>query len=103
MRVLPIWLTVRRMMIGAACGAAIGIVLHYLVARPVVHDPRFLVVFVGLMVVVGALAAGSLSASGWALLAGAIVGWIAFGRCRVEVRTVMEQNSKRSAHWTLHG
>ena len=84
MRMLRVWFTVWRMLLGAACGAAIGFALIYAVIRPTATDrPSSVVAFVGLMAIVGAVAAGFLSATGWAMLAGGIVGAIATGLCGV--------------------
>ena len=80
MPVLCLWFTVRRMLVGAVCGGAIGFPLYYVVYRPTAaDDPGLVVAFVGYMAVLGSVAAGFLSATGWAMLAGGIVGAIATG------------------------
>jgi len=77
---LPVWFAVRRMLVGAACGAAIGFLLQYMVVRPpAANEPGVVVAFVGIMAILGAVAAGFLSTTGWAMLAGGIVGAIATG------------------------
>lgn len=80
MRTLRVWFTVQRMLVGAACWAAVGFLLQYAVVRPPAADePGVVVAFVGIMAILGTVAAGFLSTTGWAMLAGGIVGAIATG------------------------
>jgi hypothetical protein len=68
------------MLIGAAAGAACGFTLHYLIVRPTAADePQLTVVFAATMAILGAVAAGFLSRTGWVMLAGGIIGAIAAG------------------------
>ena len=77
-------LALRRVLIGAALGAAIGLPLSYLVApNEIDRAPRLVLMFVGIMAALGAVAAGFLSRTGWAMLGGAAVGALVAGICGV--------------------
>jgi len=67
-----------RISAGAACGAILGYCLPP-VLGPNARDPQLPIVFAGIMAVLGAAASGFLSATGWAMLAGGIVGAIVTG------------------------
>ena len=82
MRMTRAWFALRRVLIGANCGAVIGFALHYLVVEPQgSHDPNLGIAFVAIVSTLGALAGGFLSTTGWTMLAGAFVGGIVAGLC----------------------
>lgn len=80
MPVLSVRLMVRRMLLGASCGAALAFPLRYLVFGPTeaVETSQAIVLTV-IIAIMGALAAGLLSATGWALLAGGVTAAVATG------------------------
>jgi hypothetical protein len=98
---LHVWRAVRRVLIGAACVAALEFALLCGVARLTAGDgPSLVLAHLGFMAILGlvvtvlgimailhSVAAGSLSAigTGWAMLAGAIVGAVTTGLCGVLV------------------
>jgi hypothetical protein len=67
------------MLVGAACGAAIGFALYYVVARPTKDEPGLAVAFVSIVAILGVVASQCFSATGWAMLAGGFLGAIATG------------------------
>ena len=79
MRRFRAWFTVRRMLIGAFYGAAIGLPYLFLSEPPRADEYRLVAAFLGILAILGAVAAGFLSATGWAMLAGGLVGAIAMG------------------------
>ncbi len=78
------WLTAGRVLIGAACGAAIGFALHFLVVQPpYLDETRVSVAFMVIVAALGAAAAGFLSRTGWLMLGGGLAGSIVAGLCGV--------------------
>jgi hypothetical protein len=67
------------MIIGAVCGAAIGLALYYVVARPTNDEPGLAAAFASIVAILGVVASACLSSTGWAMLRGGIVGAIATG------------------------
>jgi len=47
---LSVWFAVRRVLVGAGCGAAIGFLLQYMVVRsPAANEPGVVAAFVGIV------------------------------------------------------
>jgi hypothetical protein len=78
-------LSVRRILVGIACGAGVGILLRYAAfggPQGAVEEANEFVTVVGLasiVAILGGITGGVLRASGWAMFAGAIVGAIVLG------------------------
>jgi hypothetical protein len=78
MRMLPLWCAVRRLLIGVASGAAMGLLLQYVIARPTArNDGALMLAFVGITAILGAVGAGFLSATLWTIFGGGIAGPVA--------------------------
>jgi peptidoglycan/LPS O-acetylase OafA/YrhL len=71
-----------RIFAGAVCGAVLGYCLPR-VLGPNAKDPTLPIVFASIMAVLGAVASGFLSGTGWSMLAGGIIGAIVVGICGV--------------------
>src|SRR4051794_9045038 len=75
----------RRMLVGMACGAGVGVLLYYAVnggkkeGVGAANESREVVATAAIMAVLGGVAGGLLRASGWAMFAGGIVGAIVVG------------------------
>ena len=78
-------LSVRRILVGMVCGAGVGVLLHHAAfggpQGPVEEANWFVrvVAFAGIVAVLGGIAAGMLKASGWAMLAGGLIGTMFVG------------------------
>jgi len=79
------WLLTRRILIGLACGAVTGVLLKYaaygMPQGPLEEANEFANVMklAGIVAVLGGVAGGALSASGWRMFVGAAVGALVFG------------------------
>jgi hypothetical protein len=80
-----VWFSIRRILIGMVCGAGAGVLLVYAgfggPQGPVEEANGFVRVlaFVTVVAVLGSVAGGALKASGWAILAGGLIGAILAG------------------------
>ncbi len=76
---------IRRILVGIVCGAGVGVLLHFAAfggPQGPVEEANYSVWVAesaGIVAVLGGIAGGVLRASGWAMLAGSIVGAIVVG------------------------